>query len=157
MYIKKYNSEYQKRQSIRLKNFDYSQKGMYFITICGASRDPIFGEVQSKRMHLSVIGQIVKECWNKTFEIRNYCYSEIYCIMPNHFHAIISIEVPPKVSSKSGFVSPSHTLGSIVRGFKGCATREVRKWLIEKYNTNSKLLYPISNIGLKDSIWQRGY
>jgi len=79
------------RKSIRLKDYDYSQPGAYFITLVTHARGCIFGEIQGETMALSRAGEIVKIVWEllpNYFPIR----LDEWIIMPNHFHGIIVIE-----------------------------------------------------------------
>jgi REP element-mobilizing transposase RayT len=78
--------------SARWKTWNYSWDGNYFITICTANRECLFGRIVNNEMILSEIGQIVLEEWEKSFEIRQELYCDAFTIMPNHIHAIISIE-----------------------------------------------------------------
>ncbi|MCS5422727.1 MULTISPECIES: transposase [Psychrilyobacter] len=78
------------RRSIRLKNYDYSKNGLYFITICTQNRGGIFGEIINGNMILNRLGKIVENEWND-LETKNINVSK-YCLMPNHFHGIIEIK-----------------------------------------------------------------
>ena len=87
----KFDSEKHHRRSIRLKGYDYSQNGAYFITICSRNRECIFGEVNDRLVELSEYGKIIKKCW---LDIPNHYPSVLiddYIIMPNHIHGIIII------------------------------------------------------------------
>jgi putative transposase len=77
----------------RLKNWDYAQKAVYFVTICTANREHFFGKIENKEMILSEIGNIVEQEWIKTPEIRPDMNIELgeFVIMPNHFHGIVFI------------------------------------------------------------------
>jgi hypothetical protein len=81
--------------SARLQNWDYGSDAMYFVTICTSHRECYFGNIVNGEMVLSEIGKIVEPEWLKTFEMRpdmNLQMGE-YVVMPNHFHAIISIGI----------------------------------------------------------------
>ncbi len=88
----KFNNKY-RIETTRLKNWDYAQKGVYYITICTANRDHFFGKIENKEIDLSEIGTIVKQEWIKTPEIRPDMNLELgeFVVMPNHFHGIIFI------------------------------------------------------------------
>ena len=58
------------RRSIRLKNYDYSAAGLYFITLCTINREHIFGQIINGEMHYNAFGTIATEEWAKTPEIR---------------------------------------------------------------------------------------
>jgi putative transposase len=79
------------RKSIRLSGYDYSQEGLYFITICTAHRKNIFGEIHNGIMSPNNIAEIADKCW---FEIPQHFPETIlheFCIMPNHIHGIIEL------------------------------------------------------------------
>lgn len=59
-----------RRRSIRLPAFDYSQPGLYFVTICTFGRQPLFGEIRDGEMHLSPFGRIAQDEWLRTPELR---------------------------------------------------------------------------------------
>lgn len=86
-----YNPDIHKRQSIRLKGYDYSQSGLYFITICCYQRECLFGNIINSQIILNDFGQLIKEEWLKSAEIRKEIEFDDFVIMPNHFHAIVII------------------------------------------------------------------
>ncbi|WP_421918351.1 transposase [Marinifilum sp.] len=157
------------RRSIRLKNYDYSKAGLYFITLCTANRENIFGEILNKKMHLNSFGKIATEEWEKTPEIRKNISLDEYIIMPNHFHAIISIDYKIKEEGKEKigkFQSPSQTIGAIIRGFKGATTKKINNLIREIRNNQGStgvLQYAPTNapsginLSGEGSIWQRNY
>ena len=79
------------RKSIRVKGFDYTQPGAYYITIVAFRRLPIFGEITGTDMHLNTFGQIARVEWMKTTAIRHEIELDEFVVMPNHFHAIVTI------------------------------------------------------------------
>ena len=80
------------RRSIRLKGHDYSDDGFYFITICTKDRHCYFGRVVDDKMVLNEKGQIVKNEWLNTANVRQGdVILHEYVVMPNHFHAIVEI------------------------------------------------------------------
>lgn len=82
------------RKNQRLKNYDYSQSGYYFVTFCTKGRIDYFGEIIDGKIILNDYGKIVRESFFKTQEIRNEIMFDEYIIMPNHIHAIIIIQNP---------------------------------------------------------------
>ena len=95
MYNKpKYNPNIHHRRSIRLKGFDYSQAGLYFITICCQDRFCYFGHVENDAMILNEYGQIAFYEWMKLPERFPNFELDVFQIMPNHIHAIISLTNP---------------------------------------------------------------
>jgi len=87
----KYPSTFPSRHSIRLKGYDYSQSGMYFITICVQKHTCLFGKIMNGEMILNEYGQIAHNEWAKTPEIRSNVELDVFVVMPNHIHGIIVI------------------------------------------------------------------
>jgi len=108
--FREYNPEYYHRRSIRLKGYDYSRKGMYFITICTYGRDHIFGKIENGKMILNPMGQIARDEWIKTTEIRTNITLGEYVVMPNHVHGIVVINGLP------GIVGAYGNMGNVVVG-----------------------------------------
>ena len=149
----KFQNKY-RTASARLPNWDYGSNAMYFVTICTQNREHYFGEIVDGWMDLSAIGKIVENEWIKTFEMRpdmNLQMGE-FVVMPNHFHAIITIgknEYNMKRRTNVGgrnamhcgsttntitinvpynqFGPQSKNLASIIRGFKSAVTINARK------------------------------
>jgi len=92
-YIMKYNPEIHHRRSIRLKGYDYTQPGAYFVTIVTHKRDEIFGEITNGRMKYSTLGEIVYQEWFRSAKIRKEIrlFEDEIVIMPNHIHGIVRI------------------------------------------------------------------
>ena len=86
-----------RRRSIRLKGFDYSSEGGYFITLVTHERQPLFGEVIGDEMRLNELGVIARDEWFRTAQIRPYVelFDDEFVVMPNHIHGIIWITDPP--------------------------------------------------------------
>lgn len=79
-------------ESIRLKEYDYSWSGYYFITICTKNRENLFGKIINNKMMLSAFGQLVKRHWQQISKIQNNISLDAFIVMPNHFHGIIIIK-----------------------------------------------------------------
>lgn len=86
-----YNSLVHKRKTIRLKDYNYSLKWLYFITICTNKKICLFWEIIDWEMKLSPWWEIIKNCWNNLINRHNNIKLHNYIIMPNHFHGIIEI------------------------------------------------------------------
>ncbi|MCR4319264.1 MAG: hypothetical protein NUV74_02880 [Candidatus Brocadiaceae bacterium] len=87
----KYDSDIHPRKSLRLKEYDYSRLGAYFITICTYEKECIFGKVENERMSLNQFGKIVLEFWNNLPGRYANIESDSFVIMPNHIHGIVKI------------------------------------------------------------------
>ncbi len=134
------------RRSTRLKGYDYSQPGAYFITICTYNKENIFGEVIDGDIHLNEFGKIVESEWLRTFDMRKNLKSDEYVIMPNHFHGIIIISdgrgTLQRAPTSEKFGKPvSNSIPTIIRLFKSVTTKQINQ--IRKTH----------GIGL----WQRNY
>ena len=79
------------RRSIRLKGYDYTQPGAYFITICTHQRHHLFGEVVDGKMQLNALGEIARQCWLAIPDHFPHTALDEFVIMPNHVHGIIWI------------------------------------------------------------------
>jgi REP element-mobilizing transposase RayT len=149
----KHNPEKHHRRSIRLKGFDYSQAGCYYMILVTQNRECLFGDVVDGEMVLNDAGWVAQTCW---LEIPNHfpnVHLDAFIIMPNHIHGIIfiidnemgkSVGVqnfePLQRSNQNKYQQIiSHSIGSIIRGFKIGVT----KWF--RHNTD---IY---------TVWQRNY
>jgi putative transposase len=81
----------QGRRTIRLRGYDYTQPGAYFITICAHQQAHVFGEIVDGEMKLSRLGEIARTEWFKTAELRPNVelHEDEFVVMPNHAHGII--------------------------------------------------------------------
>src|SRR5437868_13402885 len=117
-----YNPLIHHRRSIRLKGYDYSQAGAYFITLCTYNREHLFGEIVDGNIILSEYGQIAFNEWARTSQIRPNVLLDVFVIMPNHLHGIILIR---KGECNSPLRSPTNTIGAMVRGYKSAVTKQI--------------------------------
>jgi len=119
-----------RRRSVRLLHYSYGDAGACFITLCVHHRACLFGAVVDGAMVLDDVGKIVAAEWHRTPVIRSQVALDEFIVMPNHFHAIVTLK-----SSRRGvlhtpsekFHSPSQTLGAIVRGFKAATTKRINE------------------------------
>ena len=92
----KYNPNIHHRKSIRLKGYDYSQAGLYFITICCQDRICRFGKIVGvenfqPEMILNDAGKIADECWLEIPKHFPNAKLHEHVVMPNHVHGIIEL------------------------------------------------------------------
>ena len=148
------------RQSIRLKGYDYSQAGGFYVTIVTFRRQFLFGEIVNGEMQVNALGRIVQECWGDIPVHFQNVEVDAFVIMPNHVHEIIFIheDDPADADARRStiyraptslhnsalsveqFGKPSTgSLSTIVRTFKAAVTRRAGREL---------------NSG---NIWQRNY
>jgi putative transposase len=140
----KYDKDIHHRRSIRLRHFDYSQTGAYFVTICTWKRECVFGDisdghagVQSSVPLLNGYGEIVKSEWMKTAEIRTNVKLDEFVVMPNHIHGILilnnvgarhrlALPEGDETRNQTGTVIPG-SVGAIVGQFKSIVTKRINK------------------------------
>jgi len=121
------------RRSIRLQNYDYSQPGAYFVTICAHERADLFGEIAHGEMQLNALGRVAAECWDAIPAHFPDVELDAYCMMPNHFHGIVVITDPVGATHASPLPNdrsagpPRRSLGAIVGSFKSVATKRIRE------------------------------
>ena len=116
------------RRSIRLKEYDYSQAGYYYITICTHNREHLFGAIENGVMRHNDIGTIALNEWTRTPEMRPNISLDAFVVMPNHLHGIIVINgvIGDNSPVYEQFGKPtSNTIPTIIRGFKAAVTKQV--------------------------------
>ena len=130
--------EQPKRKPTRLKDYDYSSAGSYFITICSKDRKPIFstivgdGDLDVPKVCLYRYGEIIES----NLEYMNKIYENIeidnYVIMPNHIHILMNV----CVSGMSRSPSPTNeVIPSFVRTLKRFVNKEVGENIFQRsYN-----------------------
>lgn len=87
--MQKYDPQIHHRRSIRLKGYDYSQAGAYFVTICVHQRECLLGNIVNGEMQLSRFGKIVSYTWQDLPKHYPHAVLDEFCIMPNHVHFVI--------------------------------------------------------------------
>lgn len=79
------------RRSIRLKGYDYTRSGAYYVTVCRHDRLPLFGDVVNDIMMLNAMGHIVQGCWDAIPDHMPMVVCDAFVVMPNHVHGIVVI------------------------------------------------------------------
>lgn len=135
------------RHSLRLRNYDYSQAGAYFFTICTHERVCLFGEIADSEMRLNALGEAAAECWAAIPEHFPDVELDADCVMPNHIHGIVVITQSAGATHASPLPNdrpagpPSRSLGAIIGSFKSAATKRIHE------------IQCASNL----AVWQRNY
>ncbi len=153
-----YNPQIHHRRSIRLKGYDYSQSGMYYITLVVQDRLHVFGEIIYGKMELNDAGEMIHEKWQWIENQYPYIKLDETVIMPNHLHGIIIIRrvdsgIDPKTDkSKIAIMGRTRTtptkpkpLGRLIGAFKTVSTKEFNIRFRDQYQWKS------------DKLWQRNY
>ncbi|MFH1288006.1 MAG: transposase [bacterium] len=121
--------KFPKRKQNRLKEYDYSTPGYYFVTICANDKIEQFGLITENKMTLNTLGVIVKNTWLEIPAHFNNIVLGQYIIMPNHIHGIIIINNP--VGNGHARSVNNHTknnnLSVIVGSFKSAVTKRINQ------------------------------
>ncbi len=155
-----YNPTHHHRRSIRLKGYNYSTPGAYFITLCTHQRQCLFGDIVDGEMRLNTLGNIARSHWQNLSRHHPHLQLDEFVIMPNHVHGILVIsDTPvgagladsPSVRTVSLTTKPAPTnaarctdrpgIPDIIRGFKTFSARRINQ---------------IRN-ALGTPVWQRNY
>ena len=137
--------ELQKRKTNRLKNYDYSNVGAYFITVCTKNREPFLSTITVvgdgsavpqnntnavpqnnttvPNIILTPFGQIVENHINMIPTKYPNTKIDAYVIMPDHVHMILSIVTIPQ--NNHGRANPAPTIGNIMGWFKYATTKQI--------------------------------
>lgn len=146
-----FDSQLHHRRSIRLKGYDYTQVGAYFVTVVTHGRECLFGEISDGAMVLNDLGKIVDECWRAIPEHFANVDLGVHVVMPNHGHGIIVINQDESLSvGAMHCIAPTSpgmrpkgskpaSLGAIIGAFKSAVSHRANKE------------FGITNI------WQRNY
>ena len=134
------------RRSIRLRGYDYTQPGAYFVTVCTHQKQPIFGDVADGTVQLNTFGQIVNTLWRRNAGASHRLALDAFTVMPNHLHAVIwilsgpdaapspsdadvALTMPPDagdtVDLGRSVTCKSGSLGAIVGSLKSVVTRRI--------------------------------
>ena len=141
-----YDPKRHHRRSTRLRNFDYSQAGAYFVTVVTTDRNCLLGEIASQEMRLSAFGRLVQSVWYDLPKHYPRLRCDAFAIMPNHIHGVIVLAdvVSPGAGNVGAGLKPAptgHGLPEIVRAFKTFSARRIN----EMRGTRGV------------SVWQRNY
>jgi len=129
----KYDPRRHHRRSIRLKGYDYSRPGAYFVTICTHERACVLGEVMDDELVPSKEGIVVCQTWEELARNFTGIRLDAFTLMPNHVHWIVWITEANDI--------PSPPLSEIVRRFKSASALKIN--------------YLRHSIGVP--FWQRNY
>ncbi len=111
-----YNPDLHHRRSIRLRGYDYSRAGAYFVTVCTQGKRPLLGEIVEGKIVLNEAGRLVGRAWEVLPRRFPHITLDIFVAMPNHVHGIIMVGAG--LALPGGAASSAPTLGDIVRAFK---------------------------------------
>jgi len=147
-----YNADIHHRRSIRLRDYDYSRAGAYFVTVCTWQKECIFGEVVNGVMMPNEYGRVVSSHWNEIPRHYDVAGCDQFVVMPNHFHGIVMID--------DGNVGAIHELP--LHNLSGIENRIVRRRMslpriVGRFKMNvSKQINTTRNTPGRP-LWQRNY
>jgi REP element-mobilizing transposase RayT len=129
------NIDHHHRRSIRLRGYNYSQAGAYFLTIVTRHRTCLFGGITDGQMRLNEYGELIRAEWHRTAEMRPNIALDAFVIMPNHIHGIIALRecasdgrrgTLQRAPTGERFGKPtSNSIPTIVRLFKAATTKRI--------------------------------
>lgn len=156
------------RRSIRLTGYDYSQEGLYFVTICTNNHQCLFGEIINGVMKLNDVGKIVLEQLNAIPQRFAHIDVDEYIVMPNHIHTIITVGAPlagaqyqtsgaqnqtagvdinnMATAKERATARVAPTVGEVVGAYKSLCVHHCLKWISK--NEPGRIM---------GKIWQRNY
>ncbi|MEI8166562.1 MAG: transposase [Chloroflexales bacterium] len=125
-----YNPTKHHRRSIRMPGYDYTQPGVYFVTICTQDRAPILGSLESASVTLSPIGHLVDRCWCALPQHFLRVVLDALVIMPDHLHGIITIGAALNTLTPSSALlngTRPDSLAAVIQNFKSVSTRRANQ------------------------------
>lgn len=158
------NPQFHSRRSIRLKGYDYSRAGLYFITLCVQYRERLFGEIRpvgaalvaalnpnlnptptySQSMILNDAGRMIESEWLALKKRFAHIELHEYVVMPNHFHAIL--EIIEEMATTRVAPTTNKTVGDMIDAFKSITTVEYIRG-VKNHEWNR----------FEGKLWQRDY
>ena len=165
--MNKYNPEKHHRRSIRLRGYDYTRAGLYFITLCVQNRECLFGHIENHQMIWNDAGKMVVKWYH---ELENK-FPDIQChemvVMPNHMHFIIEnvgavgadLRVCPDTDLGEHTISGESQSGESQSGeHVGSPLHRVVQWF--KTMSTNEYIRGVKNLGwppFNGKLWQRNY
>lgn len=162
----KYNPKIHHRRSIRLKGYDYSQAGAYFITVCCQDKELRFGKIENDKMVLNEFGTIAYNEWNQLPERFSNFELDVFQIMPNHMHGIIVLVgagFTPAQNDKTAEASKAAanpdrtgTIGDIIGAYKSLVANECLKIFKSRW-VGVNIGAGVNPAPTMGKLWQRNY
>jgi REP element-mobilizing transposase RayT len=153
-----YNPDIHHRRSIRLKDYDYSQSGLYFVTICVQNRECLFGKIPDGEMMLNDAGQMIEKWCAELSHKFSDIELDAYIIMLNHFHVIIVNNGGNNGVGADLRVCPNQSDEHILGEHIGSPLHRVVQWF--KTMTTNEYIRGVKTLDWKPfnkKLWQRNY
>ncbi len=119
--------EYPKRKHPRLKDYDYSQNGAYYITICVEGKRCLLGRIENQQVLLSDYGKIAKKYIDGIESHYRFVRVINSIVMPNHIHLLIQKDIPPWIILQENDKIGKRTASveTVIHAFKRLTTKEI--------------------------------
>jgi len=157
------------RSTLRLREFDYSTPGAYFVTICTYHKTCFLGDVRDDRMLLTNVGSMVHATWSELPDHYPAVHTDAFIVMPNHIHGIIVLngdhisppadgqawepaptfghrDASPLADGQAWEPAPTFGLPDIIHRFKSLTTRQF-----------APLAHDRDQRPVRSHLWQRNY
>ncbi len=121
------------RKTMRLKNYNYSQMGCYFVTICTKDRIECFGKICDEKIELNSFGRIAQKVWQAIPEHFENVLPDEFIIMPNHVHGILTIEVGNRHACSLAVKREHQTLPVVIGSYKSAVTKQINEAMPDKF------------------------
>ena len=162
----KFDPEKHHRRSIRLKGYDYSQSGYYYVTISSQNRECFFGEIIDSEIFLNKCGKMIENVWKEIPMFYRGSMIDEYIVMPNHIHGIIGIDVgvDPCIfpDNRVNVNNENNRINGQVRGPAPTSLLISLPEIIKRFKTltTKKYIYGVRNHfwdSFNKRLWQRNY
>ncbi len=144
------------RKSLRLKEYDYSQPGYYYVTLCTYNKECLFGYIADEVMVLNSKGKMVETYWLKLLDKFPDVELVEFIVMPNHIHGIIQLIAPNSIIGSDLRVYPADK--QIQCEYTGSSLYQIIQWF--KTMTTNVYIKQVKQgrwQAFDKRIWQRSY
>ncbi len=128
------------RRSIRLKGYDYSRTGVYFVTLCTDQRRYLLSTINQHEVALTEFGGVLAQKWQELARYDGRVAIDEYVLMPDHLHGLIVLHHPPNADPPIRL-----SLSNLIQRFKSLTTTLYRRYEQE------------NNLVVSRRLWQRNY
>ena len=148
------------RRALRLRNYDYSWPGAYYVTIVTQQREPLFGAIANDEVQLNAAGQMIEQWWQELLQKFPQIELDASIIMPNHLHGIIvipSVGVDLRVGPQTQ-VDPQTPIGSQTGEHTGSPLPTIMQWF--KTMTTNAYIRGVKEFGwpaFPGKLWHRSF
>lgn len=154
------------RRTLRLREYDYSRPGAYFVTICAQARSCLFGEIAAGTMAMNDAGRMVAELWDRLPTKFPNVTVDVSVVMPNHMHGTLVLhECPVGVGPRAypcppphGIVPPTPDAPPATGAHTGAPLPEIVGWF--KTMSTNAYICGVRRDGwprFEGRLWQRNY